>query len=196
MPRALKGGKFERLIAKQLSMWWSGGIRDDIFWRSSQSGGRATQRLKSGKKTYGSYGDIAALDPIGEPLMKFATIELKCGFTHGSAWEVFEALPTKKNAKKFPQSNFEKAITQARRSAEQAGSHGWLLIVKRDRKRPIIYVDRQLHMRLGIPVTPFANFNMSIRQTDGPFRIRYKFTAFILDKWLRAINPQQIISSL
>jgi len=187
--RANKGSKFEREISKRLSLWWTYGERDDVFWRSSQSGGRATQRAKFGKKTHGSYGDIAALDPIGEPLMKFATIELKCGGTHGSPWELYESIPPKKNAQK----PFEKAITQAKRSAEQAESKGWVLIVKRDFKQPILYIDRWLHIKLGIPIAPYVNFSIPIRQKDGKPEV-FKFTAFLLEDWLKKITPEQIIN--
>src|SRR6266403_502365 len=38
----IKGGNFERSIAKHLSLWYSQGKREDLFWRSSMSGGRAT----------------------------------------------------------------------------------------------------------------------------------------------------------
>jgi hypothetical protein len=46
-----KGSSFEREIAKLLSLWWSEGMRDDVFYRSHASGGRFTMRRKSGKDT-------------------------------------------------------------------------------------------------------------------------------------------------
>jgi hypothetical protein len=41
-----KGGRFERLVCKRLSLWLSKGERDDLFWRSAMSGGRATLQLR------------------------------------------------------------------------------------------------------------------------------------------------------
>ncbi|MBM3120244.1 MAG: hypothetical protein FJ006_12010, partial [Chloroflexi bacterium] len=58
-----KGASFERDISRQLSLWWTHGERDDVFWRSSMSGGRATVRAKKGQKTAYQNGDITATDP-------------------------------------------------------------------------------------------------------------------------------------
>ena len=41
-----KGSSFERLVCKRMSMWLSKGERDDLFWRSAMSGGRATVQLR------------------------------------------------------------------------------------------------------------------------------------------------------
>ena len=78
---SIKGFSFEREICKELSLWWTEGERDDIFWRTSGSGGRATERLKKGKLTANSYGDVMAIDPIGQPLIDFCFIELKRGYS-------------------------------------------------------------------------------------------------------------------
>lgn len=37
-----KGAQFERVICKRLSLWITDGKREDVFWRSAMSGGRAT----------------------------------------------------------------------------------------------------------------------------------------------------------
>jgi len=75
-----KGSSFEREVCKQLSLWWTKGEREDIFWRTAGSGARATTRAKSGKTTARSYGDVIAIDPIGDPLIKEVTIEIKRGY--------------------------------------------------------------------------------------------------------------------
>lgn len=72
-----KGGAFERLICKQLSLWVSNNKRDDIFWRSAMSGGRATVQAKKGKKNLTQQGDITAIDPSGDWLTKRFIIECK-----------------------------------------------------------------------------------------------------------------------
>jgi len=74
-----KGGKFERSVCKKLSTWWAG--RDDIFWRSTQSGGRATTRAKKGVSTANSSGDICYLDVVGKPFIDKIILELKRGYT-------------------------------------------------------------------------------------------------------------------
>ena len=90
MSKSQKGSAFERTISEQLSLWWSKNSRDDIFWRTSQSGGRATQRAKQGKLTFGQYGDIQAIDPSGQPLLDLLTIELKRGYSGVSPMEWIE----------------------------------------------------------------------------------------------------------
>jgi len=55
-----KGASFERKICKQLSLYYSGGRRDDLFWRSAISGGRASlQRHGLGRRNQA--GDITAI---------------------------------------------------------------------------------------------------------------------------------------
>lgn len=127
-----KGSSYEREICKQLSLWWSGGKRDDIFWRSSQSGGRATQRAKSGKSTFGSYGDIAAVDPIGQSLLKLVTIELKRGRSHGCPNDLLDCKPSKKPKP------FEQALQQAMDAGRRAGTN-WLLVCRRDGRISMVY---------------------------------------------------------
>lgn len=76
-----KGSAFEREIAKQLSLWWTEGERDDIFWRTNASGARFTARRKQGKTTEGQGGDITFTDPIGKGLIDVFSIELKTGYS-------------------------------------------------------------------------------------------------------------------
>jgi len=78
-----KGPNFERDICKQLSLWWTDGERDDVFWRTSGSGARATTRRKKDIKTKYEYGDVAFTDPVGQPLIDTFLIELKRGYTNG-----------------------------------------------------------------------------------------------------------------
>jgi hypothetical protein len=59
-----KGQAFERKTCRQLSLWVSDGKIDDMFWRTSISGGRATVRFAQGKATQ-AVGDICAVRPEG-----------------------------------------------------------------------------------------------------------------------------------
>ncbi len=188
-----KGSSFERVIAKQLSRWWSDGKRDDIFWRVSQSGGRATQRTKSGKRTYGSYGDIAAIDPIGEPLLKLFTIELKVGRQHRGAGEMIDAKPSRLL---HP---FAKCLLQARQAHIDAQSKSWMLIGKKDFKQAIAYVEWSaffaLNARLGTSQTslfhpPVARFSIT---ASGH---RLSFAALSLDLLLKRLPPSLVVRYL
>ena len=128
-----KGAPFERELSKQLSLWWTNGENDAVFWRSSQSGGRATTREKSGKKTKGQYGDIAVTDPIGQPLIELVSIEAKNGYNNR---DIMQFLDTKK----VPKGSLQEFINQASRDAMRAEVPYWWMIHKRDRKQPLLYM--------------------------------------------------------
>lgn len=131
--KSLKGGAYEREMCRRLSEWWSDGDRDDLFWRSSQSGGRATQRAKKGKKTAGSYGDIAALDPLGQELLNIVTIEIKRGYTSAHIHSLLDRKP------KHTVQEFESFVLQAEAAAERAETKWWWLITRRDQREAMIW---------------------------------------------------------
>jgi len=56
-----KGSAFERLCCKRLSRWLSHGERDDLFWRSAMSGGRATLQLRQDIINKAQSGDMTAI---------------------------------------------------------------------------------------------------------------------------------------
>lgn len=132
-----KGSSFEREICKMLSLWWTGGERDDVFWRSSQSGGRATIRKRTGKTTAGSYGDIAAIDVIGAPLLQYITFELKRGYKQ---WSPFDALDVGKGAFGRPraQQTYELFLQQMDTDRENSGSKFSVLVYKKDKREQCI----------------------------------------------------------
>jgi hypothetical protein len=72
-----KGSEFERQICKSLSLWVSKGKRDDLYWRSAMSGGRATVQGKRGKVNTSQVGDISCIDPEGQELVNKYVIECK-----------------------------------------------------------------------------------------------------------------------
>ena len=68
-----KGAQFERDVCKMLSLSLSNGSRDDIFWRSAMSGGRAT--IGSGRDN--QLGDISSVGTEGFALTDRFVIECK-----------------------------------------------------------------------------------------------------------------------
>lgn len=192
--RAQKGSRFEREISRQLSLWWTGGERDDVFWRSSQSGGRATQRAKQGKATYGAYGDITALDPIGEPLLKLFTLELKRGRSHGTLEDLLD-LP--KDSAIRP---VEKTLLQAHDSHRQARSKFWMVISQRDRRAPMIWMPREALNALSsdcpLNLQPPISFSMVLvrRPEGGVFCMR--ISCLPLAFFLKRFSPQDVRRAL
>lgn len=84
----IKGRKFERTISKKLSIWWSNGERDDLFWRTQGSGARATTRSKRGIKTEGQDGDIASTS--NESIIFAASFIIECkNYKSINIWNIF-----------------------------------------------------------------------------------------------------------
>lgn len=71
-----KGASFEREVCVALSRWVTRGRKDDCFWRSAMSGGRATVIHRQGG-TNRQAGDITAVAPEGHPLTSVWYIECK-----------------------------------------------------------------------------------------------------------------------
>lgn len=183
----MKGAQFERDICRVLSLWWSEQKRDDLFWRTSQSGGRATVRQQKGLRTAGSYGDIAALDPEGESLLRVFTIELKRGNSHGNPFDSIESIS--RGGKYRP---FEQVLWQAAKQAKVAGSLSWMVIQKRDFKFPLVYLDFWVVERLGLLlVRPFAQFNLLFESSEGK-RLGANLGCVRLEDFLKVVHPEDV----
>lgn len=73
-----KGNNFERQLCRQFSLWFSSGKHDDLFWRTSGSGSRATNRERLGQElTKYQHGDMTHVRPEGRPLLDFFSFEFK-----------------------------------------------------------------------------------------------------------------------
>jgi hypothetical protein len=130
--RASKGSAFEREVCRMLSLWWTKNGRDDIFWRASQSGGRATERAKRGKTTANSSGDVAYLDVLGKPFLDKVCIEIKRGYSTKSDTTGLIDSPS-------GQPLFLKFLEQAETSRRNASVPYWMLVQKRDRRTTIVH---------------------------------------------------------
>jgi hypothetical protein len=171
-----KGSSFERQICKTLSLWWTNGERDDVFWRTAGSGAMATSRRKRGSTTLLQHGDIQAVDPIGKPLTDLMTLELKRGYNQCTLSDMFDS-PRSKGKQRFA-----KFIEQAQRSAEAAGTPFWAVIHKRDQKR--------------ITITLPAKFDtFGLRRAIVWIAIltdEEKFIQFDFEEFLNALDPGDI----
>jgi len=132
-----KGGNFEREVAKTLSLWWTEGKREDIFYRSHASGGRFTMRRKSGKDTALQGGDITASDPIGEPLIKRWSIECKTGYGKKTdkgivRWDLLDLLDSQQR-----EIVLKKMWAQCERDAKLTNREP-ILIFRRNGRKPCI----------------------------------------------------------
>lgn len=130
--KAGKGSAYERQFCRDLSEWWTGGVRTDCFWRTAGSGGRATIRGKKGRDTAGGYGDIAATDHEGVPFLHFMTLELKRGYSKQTVQDILDKPP------KAATQPYEEWVEQARESCLLSGSFGWAVVFRRDRRESMI----------------------------------------------------------
>lgn len=144
-----KGGNFERNLCKLLSRWWTRGERDDVFWRTSNSGGRATFQNRRAKKTRVHCGDIAAIDPIGEPLLDLVTIEAKKGYNKRTIHDLLD----KPERAKLQQ--YEEWFQQAEEERLNRGCPFWWVIHARDCRQALIFFPDTLAKFLILP--PFSN---------------------------------------
>lgn len=182
-----KGSKFERDISRILSEWWSGGERDDIFWRVKGSGGRAKRRGRSGKATFGQHGDIAATDPIGTPLLQVFTIELKHGY---SARTMMDLLDRPEGIHKTSAQQYDKWLTQVKESAAQAGTPYWLLITKRNGREPLVFYPLSLNSDHTGLFVPMPCIQLFVKNPAG--KIMQTVVGTTLKTWLQTTMPRII----
>lgn len=138
MARSRKGSAFERWFCRELSLWWSEGKDDDLFWRTAGSGARANVRSRKGKRTVGQHGDIASTDTSSAILTKVLTIELKRGYNKATVADLLDQ-PLGGAIQKY-----EYWFSQASTASEQSGTFAWLLVVKRDHREPIVFMPSNL----------------------------------------------------
>lgn len=195
MSKAWKGSDFEREICKKLSLWWTQGDnpRDDVFWRTSQSGGRATFRRQKGKDTYGHHGDITAVDPIGAPLLKVFSMELKRGSSIGCAGDLIDSRPTDACRP------FEAALLQAYEAHVSAKSLGWALICKRDHRTVMLYSSCSPIQKLNaisqshlLSHEGITRFHLMVNKVDKK-KQTLMFYAMPLELFLTHIHPLDVI---
>ncbi len=181
-----KGGSFERSIAVELSLWWTQGKDDSTFWRSQSSGARATTRGLKNKQTSGQYGDICATCPIGEPLTRLITIEVKRGYAKACIWDL---LDKPKSAK---EQVYEKWIKKAIFDSKAAQSCYWIIIHKRDRREAIVtspcgmLLDLEEYKNKGEEIYPICNTTIKI---DGEV---LNVQSYLLSDFFKIASPKRI----
>ena len=190
-----KGTAFEREVCKQLSLWWSEGGTDDIFWRTAGSGARAKVRSKVDRGTFGQHGDIQATDPQGQPLIDLCTIELKRGYSTKSFADMLDRLPHHK------QQPYGKFIQQAKEDCENAGAYAWMVIVKRNQRNTLICIPTYFFRKLKEAGTEIEKSNpacyMKVVILEPKSKKHFKFIKqrmFIttLDEFLSYVQPYDI----
>lgn len=149
-----KGPAYEREFCKQLSLWWSHGKKDDVFWRTPGSGARATVRMKVGMLTADSYGDVGAVRAMGKPLTKTTLIELKRGYTgkkgSGSQRHIsfLTMIDTPKIGKRKKKPVLIEWWKKAQKERKKAGRKRVFIVFRRDRKESCLVISRKFFLKL------------------------------------------------
>jgi hypothetical protein len=189
MSKSSKGSSFERDICRQLSLWWSYGQRDDLYWRCAGSGAMAKTRSKVGKNTFGQYGDIQATDPIGQPLLDVFTIEVKRGYSSASFMNMLDKPDS------AAMQVWESFFQQVSQDSKNAKSKSWMIIWRRDRKQALVYMPMTIiSSPLGMYIKlTFPHLKGKVELKDGTL-----LRVFIckLDDFLDHIKPCHIESLL
>lgn len=159
-----KGSGFERDISKQLSLWLSGGLRNDILWRSEISGGRFTFSSSRGKAV-GAPGDITATDPLGYKFVSDFVSE--CKF-----WKDLHFIQFL-----FGKGELYKALLKVRKQAMDCKKSWWL--VAKQNSQPIL---------LFMP----TSVKFSCKKPNHHLLFTGKVYMFQLDEFLSKVKPEEI----
>ena len=136
MGKSTKGSRFEREFCERLGLWWTQSLpepRDDVFWRTSNSGGRATTRAQSGKKADIHCGDVCTTDAIGQPFLDVFTVELKRGYNSHTIAHLLDK-PNQAAVQLY-----EEWLVKSEKVRVAANSLAWLLVVRRDRREALVF---------------------------------------------------------
>jgi len=177
-----KGGNWERKFSKELSLWWSNGERDDIYWHTHGSGSRATNRAKKGKTSI-NYGDILAEDSTGQPLLDIFVIELKKGYNKSN---ILDEVDTASDSHPF-----RKNLDQVIRDSIAANKEP-LLIFHRDRKKPCVCFYKTRFLKMTDFFGGLPPKSPMIILDDGFF----DFVIFKLEDFFNWAKPEYFTSRL
>jgi hypothetical protein len=170
-----KGASYERWEARYLSLWWSGGERDDVFWRNRV---RVTRHAVNAEK---QCGDLQAFHTSGLPFTEVFNVELKSGYSRkktdatkkrlaagkavraekvrNTPWDLLEVVDSEQLDDNLTILNFwyqceDDALLSCRIP---------LLIFKRDFHTPVVVIDRSFLLNFdgfaGLPPTRCLSFD-------------------------------------
>jgi hypothetical protein len=173
-----KGSEFERVICKALSLWVSEGHKEDLFWRSAMSGGRATVANKAGSSLGHHAGDISTTSAQGASLTDRFYIEAK--FYRSLQWDRFLL-----NDSGIVAGFWAEAIKQAAIYKRQP-----ILIAKQNRLATLIMMMPNTFS--GLSFRP----PICLRKTTGKFRVDLCLFDELLKTQFRDHPPARFTSEL
>lgn len=134
-----KGGQFERDLCVLFSKWWTGGEREDVFWRTSGSGNRATSKRRRGASIVRyQYGDMTFIDDIGRPLVDRFNFEFKF-YRHYELLSVFEPTLAQRSWLNF----WAECLHEAELTSREP-----FMVTKQNRHIPVVWIMHREYLRL------------------------------------------------
>jgi hypothetical protein len=157
-----KGGDFERVIAKKLTVWLTGKEKPYMYWRMPASGGLATIHSECGELS----GDIRSLHKDADFLTDTFSIECKNGYPKADFWHLF------KSVKNFDLRNFwEQCVNDSQRASKLP-----MLIYRKKGKKIIIGIREKDRSSLNLTCLPTLIINFCMG--DLPVAAFYDFESF------------------
>ncbi len=191
-----KGQAHERFICHRLSKWWTG-KEDSVFWRTANSGGRAT--VRKGKATKGQHGDLTSTCPESAPFTELLVVEMKRGYSKNSAADLLDK--PKKRLRRNEQPTrllYEQWFEKAEHCQKASGAYSWIVIVKRDRKEPVVFLPQSLKsdlqsvnaFRAAGGVSPFLHIRY---ESGNDIKV---VLGMLLEDFLEQVEPKHIVKLL
>lgn len=179
-----KGRNYERTLFKAMSLWFSNGKRDDLFWGTSSSGARATIRMNKAVSTANSCGDMCALDSSVDSLMNITTWEFKKGYSKvGQQVRLLELIDGRNKSKSI----LFQWIDKVKMEAKQHNKKHPIIVFRRDRKDSCIVFQNHTWIMLYMNNRKFTNH-------DGPISIiqsgKYHFVVIRLRDFFDWCRPE------
>ncbi len=165
-----KGGSYERLKLKQLSLWWTDNKEPDIFQRTSGSGSKST--VTNSKR--------GALDLVQIGTPEYPIFPFIVDFKHYAYVDWYTIFT--KNYKKDAVYSW---IVKCRQESKRVGID-WLLIIRENRKPDLVVCESETFVRI-FSVVDRCSMEKFIVAAYYPVNV-----SVFLDKVLFAINPKQI----
>lgn len=203
-----KGADWERETAKLLSLWWTEGDADDVIYRTSASGARATQRRKSGKGTTNSAGDLGFTDDVAKPLFQFMTMECKRGYTTVKDKATGKRVPATPSQSINILYWLDRPVTtkppllyqwwhKLSHDRRASGSHWQAIIFRRTGKRKTIMMEYEMFSQLCQYQDNYTDMaiTISLPFANHPWP-EERYTFLDLEYFLEWLTPQTILQLL
>jgi len=181
-----KGENFERKISRDLSLWFSNGKRDDIYWRNRNRSRQINSKYQ--------LGDIVCEVSEGEDLTKLFSIEIKSGYSKTKKGKIVKNIPwdlldiidfIEHKDKLIYLSQIEKFWNQTSRDAKLSKREP-LLIFKRDFHSPSVMMKRSMYKKL-VKYSGIYKNNYLMLFLGG-----YFYVIMRLEHFFNWVNPETI----